>query len=49
LALYLRLGLFNLNHPQGASVAKRYALRDTWHIRYEKDTSLSSEPRLDTV
>ena len=31
-----------LNHPQGASVAKEYALRDTWHIRYEKDILLSS-------
>jgi hypothetical protein len=49
LALYLRLGLFNLNHPQGASVAKKYALRDTWNIGYEKDISLSSQPRLDTA
>jgi hypothetical protein len=41
LALYLRLGLFELNHPQGAAVAKEYALRDTWYIRYEKDISLN--------
>ena len=43
------LGLLEANHPQGALVAKRYALRDTWHIRYEKDISLSSQPRLDTA
>jgi len=33
--------LFKLNHPQGALVANKYALRDTWHIRYEKDISLN--------
>ena len=43
------LGLFKLNQPQGESVAKRYALRDTWYIRYEKDISLSAETRLDAV
>jgi len=43
------LGLFELNHSQCAAVAKKYALRDTCHIRYEKDISLSTEPGLDTV
>jgi hypothetical protein len=31
-----------IKSPQGASVAKRYALGDTWRIRYEKDILFSS-------